>query len=123
MTSAIPWTAYADSSNSRHHPHVAKRIPSVDVTGQSTAQCGGRQCTVVVTYAGNFTITIGTDGGGRNLHVDTDFGMFHRGADDTILEHNNAGGRITHVKVVQGQANTLLDTDLPGHTVITIHYR
>ena len=123
MTSAIPWTAYTGSGNSRVHPHAAKAIPSVEVTGQRTAECGGRQCSVVVTYAGSFTITIATDAGGRNLHVDTDFSMFHQGADATILEHNNANGRITHVKVVQGRATTLLDTDLPGHTVVTIHYQ
>ena len=125
MTSqTVPWANWTTSGNTKSHPRGGQAVTQVVITmpnNNQTIQFSNQQCTVRVTYAGT-NIAVNTNPQGRALTMTTDFTAFHQGANNTILEHNNASQKISHVTVLKNGAQ-VFDSAASGGTRIVISYQ
>jgi hypothetical protein len=120
----VPWSRFTGAGGTRRHPNGGKMVTSVDLTVNGRTQTisfSGQQASVTAQYAGT-TITVSTDGSGKNLQIATDFGSFHPGSSANHLAHNDAGNHMGAITVRKGGASAFSGTG-NGGTVIVIHYQ
>ena len=121
MQSAVPWSQYGGSGDTRTHPHTGKSVTKVTVTANGATQTiafSNQQCVVNVTYASQ-DIRVATGANGKGLSV-SPFSAFNTRT-STIIAHKNQNAKISHVTVMKAGARAF-DANASGGTKITISY-